>query len=83
MRMHGRLTRLERAAGVGRDDGCPACHDRRGRIVVTASQRLPDGTTAPEGDWPAPCEQCGAMPEQIIEMVKPVLDGRGEPADRP
>ena len=57
---------------MGRDNGCPACRDRRGRIVFTTSQRMPDGTTTPEGDWPAPCEACGVVPERILEMVKPL-----------
>ena len=70
MRMTNRLRRLEEAAGVGCDDGCPACRERR--VICVTSQRLPDGTTVPEGHWPAPCEACGGMPEIIIEAVKPV-----------
>jgi hypothetical protein len=82
MRMKGRLQRLERAAGVGRDEGCPACRDRRGRIVFATSQMMPDGTTVPQGDWPAPCEACGGVPEFTIEMVRPVVQTR-EDMDRP
>jgi len=81
MRMSSRLRRLEEAAGVGRDDGCPACRDRRGRFVFTTSQRMPDGTTAPEGEWPEPCEQCHVVPEFIIEAVRPITQARGEAAD--
>ena len=83
MRMNGRLRRLEAAAGVGRDHGCPACRDRRGRFVFTTSQRLPDGTTMPEGDWPMPCKACGVTPEIIIEAVRPIMHKRREAADRP
>jgi hypothetical protein len=82
MRMNGRLRRLERAAGVGPDDGCPMCRDRRGHIVFTTSQRMSDGSTIPEGDWPLPCEQCGEIAEQIIEIVKPIVDAEGKAADR-
>ncbi len=80
--MHTRLKRLEQRTG-GRDDGCPACRVRRACIVMTTSQRLPDGTTAPESDCPAPCAACGAVLEQFVEIVMPVVDGRGEAADRP
>jgi len=82
MRLSSRLRRLELAAG-GRDLGCPACRDRRGRIVLVTSQRLPDGTRAREGDWPAPCAACGVVPEQTLEIVKPIMGAHGEAADRP
>lgn len=82
MTLRTRLGRLEQRVG-GRDDACPACRDRRGRIVMTTSQRMPDGTTAPQGDWPAPCAACGAVPEQLVEIVMPVVDAHGEAADRP
>ena len=72
MRLHSRLQRLEQRLGTP-DDGCPACRDRRGRIAFTTSQRMPDGTTVPEGDWPAPCAACGGTPEQILEIVKPLV----------
>jgi hypothetical protein len=76
MRMNGRLRRLERAAGVGRDDGCPACRDRRGYIVLVTARRQPDDTVAyPEGE-PTPCEQCGVVPEQVIAIVETVVETR-------
>ena len=76
-----RLRKLERAAG-GRDAGCRACRDRRGYIVIGTARRLPDGTTAPEGDWPAPCEACGDFPEQIIEIVHTLVKTRQDLARR-
>ena len=82
MRLSSRLRRLEEAGG-GRDDGGPACRGRRGRIVMVTSQRLPDGTRAPDGDWPAPCAACGVLPEQTVEIVKPIMGGHVEAADRP
>jgi hypothetical protein len=69
VRLHSRLQRLG-----GRNDGCPACRDRRGRIVIVTSRRLLDGTTVPHGEWPTPCEQCGELPEQIIEIVEAVAE---------
>jgi hypothetical protein len=70
--MHNRLRRLEKAVP---DLGCPACRDRRGRIVMNRARRLPDGTlTYPE--WrPAPCERCGKVAEFVIEVVEPFVGG--------
>jgi hypothetical protein len=72
MNLRTRLQRLEqRAGGVG---GCPACRDRRGRIVLVTAQRLPDGTVVADEDGPQPCARCGQVPEQIIEVVETVVD---------
>ena len=74
MRLRTRLRRLEQRIAV--DHGCPACRDRRSQSVITESRRLPDGTTEPVGDWPAPCIVCGNVPEwRIIEVVRPILAG--------
>ncbi len=82
MRMNTRLRRLEEAAGVGRDDGCPTCRDRHGPIVLATSQRMPDETIRPEGEWPAPCGACGVVPEFIIEAVKPIAAAQDEVTGR-
>jgi hypothetical protein len=73
MRLSGRLHRLERRVG---DTGCPACRDRRGRVVLVTSRSLPDGKTEPQGDWPPPCERCGEVPEQVVEIVETVVGTR-------
>ena len=71
-RMRNRLQRLERNVV---DPGCPACRDRRGRIIMVDARRREDGTeTRPEGR-PAPCERCGETPEFIIQIVETVVDG--------
>jgi len=68
-----RLRRLEQK--VPRPgDICPGCRDRREQIMVE-SQRLPDGTTIPIGDWPSPCAVCGTIAKTIIEIVRPVVAG--------
>jgi hypothetical protein len=81
MRMNGRLRRLERAAGVGRDDGCRACRDRRGFHLLVNVEELPDGTLRyPNDDKPKPCEQCGVVPEQVIAVVLAVVKTREDVA---
>jgi len=52
------------------------CRDRRGCIVLVTGRRQPDDTVAyPEGE-PAPCEQCGVVPEQVIAIVETVVETR-------
>jgi hypothetical protein len=70
MRLRTRLRRLEQLIRV--DRGCPACRSRRGQIKWVESQRQPDGTTVPLGDWPIPCELCGKVPEMLVEIIMPV-----------
>lgn len=72
MRLRRRLQRLEQQAV---DAGCPACRDRRGRIVLRTAKRLPDGTVVTVEEEPQPCPRCGRIPEQIIEVVETVVDG--------
>jgi len=70
--MHHRIRRLEQALP---HSGCPACRDRRGRIVMVDSRRRADGTPRhPEGRL-APCERCGQTPEFIIQIVETVVNG--------
>ncbi len=71
MSLRTRLQRLERNAV---DAGCPACRDRRGRIVWVTAQRLSDGTVVAEEAELQPCARCGQVPEQIIEVVECVVD---------
>jgi hypothetical protein len=71
MSLRTRLQRLERNTI---DAGCPACRDRRGRIVFLTAERLPDGTVAVVEGEPAPCALCGEVPEKIIEVVERVVE---------
>lgn len=73
MNLRRRLQRLERNTV---DAGCPACRDRRGRIVLLTTERLPDGTVVAVENEPQPCTRCGQVPEQIIQIVLSVVDGR-------
>ena len=75
MKLHARLRRLERTTV---DAGCPACRERRGRIVLLTGQRLPDGTLAPVEDEPMPCVRCGQVPEQIIEVIEGIEPAAAE-----
>ena len=39
------------------------------------ARRQPDGTlTHPDGE-PSPCEQCGEVPEFVVEIVETVVEG--------
>ena len=74
MSLRGRLRRLAdtaRRRGLYRE-GCPACRERKGRIVLV--DRLEHGGASP----PSPCPACGQVPEFIIEVVEPVV-GEGAP----
>jgi hypothetical protein len=80
VRLNHRLIRLEQKVGV--DPRCPACRERCGYTMMVTARQLPDGTTARGSDRPAPCEQCGEVPEQVIEIVRPLVETR-ESAVRP
>ena len=68
MKFRTRLIRLERSARF--DRGCPACRDRRSLYALVIREELADGSiTAPVGR-PAPCVQCGQIPEQILEIIE-------------
>jgi hypothetical protein len=71
MSLRTRLQRLERNTA---DAGCPACRDRRGRIVLLRAEQQPDGTVAVVEGEPAPCTLCGQVPKQIIEVVETVVE---------
>ena len=71
MKLRIRLQRLERSTV---DLGCPACRDRRGRIVLVTAQRLRDGTVVAIEEEPQPCARGRQVPEQIIEVVETVVD---------
>jgi hypothetical protein len=73
MSLRTRLQRLERNTA---DAGCPACRDRRGRIVLLTAERLPDGTVVAVENEPQACTRCGQIPEQIIQIIESVVDAR-------
>jgi hypothetical protein len=70
MRMKSRLQKLERSQ---RFAGCPACRHRR-VIVIRTCTPLPDGSVVWDVDKPPPCTRCGKIPEQIIEVILPVVE---------
>jgi hypothetical protein len=70
MSLRTRLQRLERNSI---DVGCPACHDRRGRIALQIVEQLTDGTVAVPAEGPQPCVQCGQIPERVIQVVETVV----------
>lgn len=73
MSLRTRLQQLERYTV---DRGCPACRDRRGRVVWVTAQRLPDGTVVVEKTELQPCARCGQVPEQVIVVVEEVAEAR-------
>ena len=52
MSLRTRLRRLERNTVA---EGCPACRDRRGRIVWLTAERLADGTVVAVEKEPQAC----------------------------
>ncbi len=73
MRIRARLARLERTAGVS---GCPACGDRRGRVVLHCGREQRDGSVRFERPGPMPCPRCGEVPEEVVEVVEVVIETR-------
>jgi hypothetical protein len=70
MRMRTRLRLLEETlAGFG----CPECRHGCG-ILYRTSTPLPDGTRVWDVEEPLPCTRCEKIPEQIIEVITPVMD---------
>lgn len=67
-------TRLQRPEQKKVDGGCPACRDRRGRIVLLTAEQLPDGTVTLVDGQPTPCACCGQVPEHIIEVIESVVE---------
>ena len=67
MRLHTRLRQLEQ---ILPDPGCPACRDRRGRIVFVDAKALADGTIyAPQ--QPQVCPICKCRPERLLVEAEP------------
>jgi len=61
--LSARVKRLER--GGASPDDCPACADRRGRVVVVVqNDPWPDGKVS----RPEPCPVCGTVPETVLEV---------------
>jgi hypothetical protein len=77
MRLRTRLQNLERSRTFA---GCPVCRHRRVIVLRTATP-LPDGTVVWDVDKPQPCTHCGQIPEQIIEVILPVVDERIDAAE--
>jgi hypothetical protein len=78
MSLRSRLQRLEQGTV---EEGCPACRDRRGRIVWLTAERLADGTVVTVENEPQACTWCGKIPEQIIEVVRAVVGERAGPSE--
>ena len=70
MRLRTRLQKLEQSQMFA---GCPACHHRHVIVLRTATP-LPDGSVVWDVDKPLPCTRCGQIPEQIIEVILPVVE---------
>ena len=72
MRMRTRLRLLEETlAGLG----CPGCRHRCG-ILYRTSTPLPNGTRVWDVEEPPPCSRCGKIPEQIVEVIMPIMEER-------
>jgi DNA-directed RNA polymerase subunit RPC12/RpoP len=76
MRLRMRLQKLERTRTFA---GCPACRHRRVIVIRTATP-LPDGSVVWDVDKPQPCTRCGKIPEQIIEVMLPVVEQETVPS---
>jgi hypothetical protein len=79
-RMKARLRRLEQVVGV---DSCPACRDRRGRLVVLRSfHESPNSAVESLGEEPPPCALCGEVPEEVVRIARTVVRSREEAIQR-
>jgi len=56
---------------VPADPGCPACRDRRGRIVMVEYQRQREGLVTALEPLPAPCSACGRVAEFVVQVIHP------------
>jgi hypothetical protein len=70
VRLDTRLRRPEAAVPVG----CRARSDRRRSALLHIHPQNPDGTISSETDDPQPCERCGEVPEEIIEIVDVLVE---------
>jgi hypothetical protein len=69
-----RVNRLETTARRQRlfdPSRCPGCCHRVQAVLVRA-RRYPDGTEVTDPAMPAPCLECGRVPEQVIQIVEPM-----------
>jgi hypothetical protein len=46
--------------------------------VLLNARRLADGTIVSAEDSPLPCERCGQVPEQIVEVIETVVEPSAE-----
>jgi hypothetical protein len=74
MSLRSRLQRLERS--LMPEGGCPACCERRGRMIGLAARQLPDGSVVAEEEGPPPCSRCGQVPEQILLLIETLVEAR-------
>jgi hypothetical protein len=74
VRLDSRLRRLEADVPAG----CPACRHRRGRELLHIFRQNPDATRSSVTGEPQPCERCGDVPEEVIELVEVVVSTREE-----
>jgi hypothetical protein len=80
MRLNGRLRHLENAArerGLLAGPGCPACRNRRGKLVIVRSRVGVDGASLWTEEGPPVCPECGQVPEEVIEIVEHLVLARG------
>jgi hypothetical protein len=66
VRLDSRLRRLEAAVPTG----CPVCCERRGRELLHVRRQNPDGTCSSLTGDPQPCERCGEVTEEVIEIIE-------------
>jgi hypothetical protein len=81
MNLRGRINRLAAAArrqGLWLEGRCPACRDRRGRVVLVSGRLGDDGAVAWKRELPPACAVCGEVSEDIIEIVDQIVPARGE-----
>jgi hypothetical protein len=74
MRLDHRLRRLEAAVLTG----CTGCRDRLGSTLLHIRQQNPDGTLRSVSGEPRPCQRCGKVPEDVVELIEVVVPTREE-----
>ena len=81
MRLRARVNRLEATArrqGLYNPARCPGCCHRVQSVIVQVRQS-PDGTVTYDPPMPAPCQACGRVPEQVIQIVEPMSANLARP----
>lgn len=74
MTLRARVNRLEtkaRRQALYNPARCPGCY-HRDRIVIMQTRQNLDGTLTHDPPMPTPCEVCGRVPEQIIQIMEPM-----------